>query len=157
MGESLQYAFVESRGKPVRVGKQIVTQADRVPIKKGRVRLVFLSAKGQEQGVYLKAKDGWVEMSDGGRTETLVVWKHPPLPDVVEHNVYCPSEGLTVWNAYRVVHPDGTVTEDMWTGNAGMVILEDAPQSRVYGCSTGEGDFDATQLVFRLEWFPDPL
>jgi hypothetical protein len=156
MTESLQYAFFRSHGQPVLVGQWIVRQADRIPIDTGRVTVRFVKGKRPDHGIRLKANGGWIELSDHRRVATVDIWREPCLPDVIEHRVCCPTGELGVWNIYRVRHPNGTVTEDMWTGNAGMVLLEEEPTKRTYGCSSGIEAFDPSELVVQIEWQPEP-
>jgi hypothetical protein len=44
------------------------------------------------------------------------------------------------------------VTEDKWTGNAGLVVLRSVAGYRSYGCSDGIGEFDPEDLKFELTW-----
>lgn len=63
----------------------------------------------------------------------------------------CQTGRLKVWNIYRVGHPSG-VTEDQWTGNAGMVLAAETPESRRYRCSDGVGAFDLSDFEFEVQW-----
>jgi hypothetical protein len=155
MPSTLQYLFVESRGRPVVVGKFLVSQACRIPIRRGLVKFHFVSSPDSAQGLCVKAKGGTITMSDGSSTESLHNWHEPGLADRVEHRVSCPKNELLVWNIYRVRHPTGETTEDYWTGDAGMVLLEERAGYRRYGCSDWRSPFDPSALVFEVEWFDE--
>ena len=106
-----------------------------------------------DRGIRLKAKGGWIERSDGRHAEVVDTWRVPGLPDEISYKVSCPRGSLMTWNIYRVRHYDGTITEDMWTGNAGLVLLSEQPHNRIYGCSPGGcGGFEPQDLVIELEW-----
>lgn len=153
MKKSLQYLFIESSGHPVQIDGLAVMQADSIPISQGYVTIRFLKGYQQDHGVRLKAKGGWIELSDGSHAEVVDTWRSPGLPDEITYKVSSPQKRLGLWNIYRIVHPDGTVSEDMWTGNAGIVVLQDRPNKRTYGCSPGGGDrFDPDALIVEVEW-----
>ncbi|MCC6699388.1 MAG: hypothetical protein IT365_27430 [Candidatus Hydrogenedentes bacterium] len=152
MEKSLQYRFLESHGNPLQIGNMKVIQCDRLAISKGIVKLRFLSEATGKQGVALKAKKGGIRMSDGKRVQRLNIWHETNLPPNVEYEVECPTGELTLWNIYRMQHPDGSMTEDEWTGNAGMIIVEQKNGYRRYGCSDSFDTFSPANLEFEVEW-----
>ncbi|MEC9380778.1 MAG: hypothetical protein VX528_17565 [Candidatus Latescibacterota bacterium] len=155
MSESLQSAFIRTRGGPVEVGDYVVTQGDYVPITRGVVYITFVRGLTIHQGVALSVKGGWVQVSDGSKAKKLQVWRDPQFPDWVQHRVYCPKGELLIYNIYRRFDEAGRVFEEMWTRNAGMTILESEEGRRVYGCSDGEGPFDPEDLVVEVQWRED--
>src|SRR5205807_1167153 len=105
--------------------------------------------------VCLKADKCVIKLSDGSTVRRLYIWHEPDLPAKVEHNVSCLRGGrLKFWNIYRVSHSDGTVTEEQWTGNAGMILVDESQRSRHYRCSDGVGPFDERDLELVIEWTP---
>jgi hypothetical protein len=156
MNKSLQYLFVESMGQPVVIDGVRVRQRDSIPIAKGRVTVRFTNGDKEDHGIRLKAAGGYILLSDGTKAEAVDTWRSADLPDEITYTVSCRAGNIAIWNIYRVFHAEGVVTEDMWTGNAGMVLLKDAPNKRVYGCSRGGGaEFDPQALTVEIEWLPE--
>ena len=149
---TLQELFIESRGASVDLDGHNVCQAFRIRMNRGIVRLVFLSPPDSDQGVRLKARGGAIGLSDGTLTPILDIWNMACFPQTVEHRVACPNHEIVLWNVYRVHHPHGEVTEDYWTGDAGMVVLNEGPMSRRFGCSDWRSPFDPSRMVFEIEW-----
>ena len=151
MSETLQELFVKSLGKPVRLDNRVVFQLCRIPINHGMVTISLLSPPNSDEGICIKAPNGAIELSDGTASETVYVWHEPNLPTRLSHHVNCPNGELLIWNIYRVHHPNGEVTVDFWTGNAGMTLLTDAPNRRRYACSDWRGSFDPPAIQFEVE------
>jgi hypothetical protein len=151
MKESLQYAFIQSKGAPIKMGENLVIQCDTITIRTGIVTVRLFGPANGTQGVCLKTDKGHVEMSDGSKTSRLNIWHEPHLPSLVQHKVECKTGKLKVWNIYRVRHPTGT-TEDQWTGNAGMVLISQTSAARRYKCSDGVGPFDLSDFEFEIQW-----
>ncbi len=152
MKTTLQELFLKSGGNPIKIGQREVVQLSRIPISNGVIRLKILSPPDVTQGVTMKAKNGTLELSDGSFAESVSVWHKPGLPSVVTHRVNCPDKELLIWNMYQVQHPTGEITEDYWTGNAGMTLLDSAPKRLRYGCSDWKGFFDPSAMEFEVEW-----
>jgi hypothetical protein len=126
---ALQDAFVQSEGAPVELNGLSVVQADRISIRRGWVQIEFLSAPEvldalSCQGLGLEAKGGSIRLSDGTAVPLLHVWHKPDLPPRVLHWVDCPTNELLVWNIYQIRHYSGFITDDCFTGNAGMVVTQ---------------------------------
>ena len=155
MNQSFQELFLRSRGKPIVVNGREVCQMTRIPIRRGLVRIRFNSTPDGTQGICVRAKGGWVELSDGSRSERLMIWNEPGLPNSITHRVNCPEDELLIWNVYRVHHPTGEVTEDSWTGNAGMVLVYGSSGYRRFECSDWRNPFDPSVLTFEIEWKDD--
>jgi len=150
--KTLQYMFIQSKGRPVHVGDLVVMQTDCIPIERGTITIRFIEGQSKDHGVRLKCKNGWIELSDGTHAETLYIWRQPGLPDEITHRVHCPDGKLRFCNVYRIFHHNGYVSEDRWTGNAGIVRLSEQANKRMYGCSRGDGDFNPRGLVVEVEW-----
>ena len=151
----LQYLFIESKGSPVQIGAEIVTQMDTIPLVDG---LLTVALKGQldgRSGVCLKLPTGQLLLSDGSAVKAVHIWNEANFPAVVIHRVCGACDGVRVWNVYRVTHPNGTTTEDSFTGNAGMVVTRTGSQAREYSCSVGPGNFNPRDFVFSIEWEPE--
>jgi hypothetical protein len=153
MTSSLQYRFIESKGKPIDVEGQTVIQMDRVPIRAANVRIQFLKRTGKvPNGITIKSQKGHILLSDGEKVKGVNIWDQKDLPREVEHAVLCPDGQLLVWNIYHAIANEPLTRGEAWTGNAGMIIEKVSANKRRYRCSDGIGDFDPTDLVFELEW-----
>ena len=154
IGKSLQCKFTESRGEPVRQGEYTVKQLDSIKIESGtyEITVSFLDGKNNDVGIHLEAPDGWIELSDNTQTHKLAIWRGIGLPDVIKHQVYCPNGEIVMWNIYRIRHSENFVTEDKWTGNAGLIIIDEGKQKKQYGCSSGPGEFNPFELIVEIAW-----
>jgi len=150
---NLQEEFLKSEGKPIKVGGHEIVQGDRIPIKRGTVRITFIGNISSD-GIAIKSKPkrGGIEMSNGKFVRLLHIFDEPSLPRQVQHRVNCPDGELRIWNIYKTKQRDGSVTIDSWTGNAGMIVEYISPNSRRYSCSKGTGNFDPTDLTFEISW-----
>ena len=148
--KTLQEKFVETRGEPLHVDGVEVVQMDRIAVRRGMVSVCANSACAG-QGIALKAPSGAIRLSDGQEVPLLHIWFDPGLPLTVIHEVDCPDGELRVWNIYRTVHPNGAVTEDRWTGNAGMARVDAQPRRRRYRCFPGTARSFKPQLDVPIE------
>ena len=148
---TLKEEFILSGGSPLRVGNIDVIQMDVIPVGKAKL-IVSVASAINDQGIALKAPKGSIQLSDGKKVSLLHIWFDEGLPTSVTHNVDCGNEGLKVWNIYRTHHPGGLVTEEAWTGNAGMTISESGPQYRRYYCSPGNAYYFDPQLDVLMKW-----
>lgn len=128
-----------------------------VPVPKmGRFRIDFLSEPREPPlGVDVKPESGLVQLASGGEVAILRTWHDPRLENSVEYS-YRSSDGLLkVWNVYRRFWPDGRVTDERWTGNAGFTVVDEGEQNFLFRCSDGgcaQPDFG--RLIFRLSVTP---
>lgn len=155
MDTSLQEAFLRSRGEAVRIGESLVRQMVEIPLKRGEITVEFLSELNGRHGISISSKNGWIRLSDGSTTPRLHIWNEPGLPSSVTHEFESRDGVIRIWNVYRIRHPSGIVTEDYFTGNAGIVVLEQGPSHVRLGCSGGLGDFDPQELVVEISWTED--
>ena len=149
---TLQELFIESKGHPLTVDGTRVVQMDRWPCVRGRI-ILTASAARPDEGVSLKATNGSILLSEGPGVPLLRVWFEPGLPLTEKHFIECDDGELLVWNIYRTKHSRGAITEDAWTGNAGMIVSIVGPNKRLYRCSRNLGPFDPS-FEFSIEWEP---
>jgi hypothetical protein len=133
---TLQERFIESKGAPVNVDGMEVVQMDRIPMRHARLTISAATPRDGE-GIAIKAPQGTIKLSDGREVPLLHIWFDAGLPSSATHEVDCRGGELRVWNIYRNTHPSGAITEDAWTGNAGMTVAQQAENRRLYRCSRG--------------------
>jgi hypothetical protein len=150
--ETLQELFVRSRGDAVAVGHFLVSQVGRIPIRRGTLQIHLVSPPDPNQGLRFDSNGGSIALPDGSSVERVQIWHEPELPDFVTYEIWTPADQLLIWNVYRVHHPNGETTEDYWTGNAGMVLLNESKGYRRYGCSDWRSPFTPSALVFDVRW-----
>lgn len=124
-----------------------------VPVpREGRLQIEFLSEPREpSQGADVKVEDGAITLPSGETVQTLRTWHEPQYEEVVEYPFESKAGLIKVWNVYRRPWPDGRVTEEKWTGNAGFLVEHETEGRWLFRCSNGPSespDFD--QLVFRL-------
>jgi hypothetical protein len=153
MDKTLQQLFIDSQGKPVEIDGVVIKQSDLIPIFKGKVTIRFIGGSDGNCGIRLKAKQGKIALTNGSSADIVDTWQSKELPPEITYLVHCPEGQLRLWNIYRTAHPNGLTTEDMWTGNAGMVLLSERPNVRRYGCSHGGiGRFNPKSLIVEVQW-----
>jgi hypothetical protein len=143
--------FIASGGSPLIINGRVVIQMDTIPVTKAKLNVSASKARN-DQGIALKSPKGSITLSDGRKVPLLHMWFDEGLPLSVAHDVDCGSEGLRIWNIYRTRHAGGVVTEDAWTGNAGMAVLDEGENYRRYGCSPGNADHFDPQLDVVITW-----
>ncbi len=152
----LQYAFVESAGKPIPFGDEQIVQGDRWELSGSAVFEVRF-ADGptfENQSIRLSIKKpGRIGLSDGTFVQVVAIHDQPDLPRFVRHFVEPNGSSMLVYNAYAIVRA-GERFEESWTGNAGMVVTRLSETSRRYECSNNVGAFDRTNLVFDVTVLP---
>jgi len=133
-------------------GLHVFTSFDIPVAKKGRFRLEFLSEpESVRQGVDVKAEKGGILLSNGDRVGTLRTWHDLELEPTVEYDFKSRDGLLRLWNVFVRSRPNGSETEEKWTGNAGFIVGQDAENQWTFRCSHGASErpmFD--QLVFRF-------
>lgn len=104
---------------------------------RGVVTATFLTAHTPvKQGFDLKL-DGWLELAGGERVSLLRTWKDDIHEDSVRYPFQSNDGLLRFWNVYERSWPNGVVTEEKWTGNAGFWIETIDDCHRIYHCSCG--------------------
>lgn len=133
-------------------GEQVWTSFDVVVPEEGRFQLEFLSApRVPLQGVDVKVEGGGVTLAGGESVHTLRTWHDPRYEKAVEYPYKSKAGLLKVWNVYHRSWPDGRISVEKWTGNAGFLAEQEAERSWVFRCSDGPSELpDFNQLVFRL-------
>ncbi len=155
MKKALQELFVESRGCSIERDGHTIVQADTLPIRGHfRVRLEFVGSRVfTNNAVVLWArKPDFILLSDGGKSQAVAIWDEEGLPRSIEYECVIENGSLRVHNKYRVFHRADFVTEDNFTGNAGMIVTELTPTRRRHECSVGPGEFDPGAFVFEIAW-----
>ena len=155
MSKTVKQSFEEgSVSTPVQVGEWEVVHHDRIAIRRGFVRLVFLSPPDWGQGVCLELRKGFIALSDGSKVRRLHTWHEPEYISEVEYRVSCPEGELVVYNIFRHKGMDDTIYIGHNTGNAGMVLLDEALHYRRYGCSGFRlnQEFSPTDIEFEIDW-----
>ncbi|WP_146742338.1 hypothetical protein [Oleiagrimonas sp. MCCC 1A03011] len=138
--------YILWNGKAVRAGFEIIAP------KEGRFRLEFISAPREpSQGVDVKIEDGAIALPGGGFVNTLRTWHEPSYEDFIEYSYKSNDGVIKLWNVYHRSWPDGRMTEEKWTGNAGFLVEEDGKDCWLFRCSDGlSSPPDFTQLIFRF-------
>jgi hypothetical protein len=153
---SLQEMFVRSHGQPIVLGERTVVQMDKVDLAgtvEAKIQFVGAEFYVNNAAVIAIRKPGKIFLSDGSVTNAVQIWDEPGLPRVAIHVVDSAGQPLEVYNKYRTRHGSGFVTEDSFTGNAGMIVTALSPLKKRYECSNGPGQF-STDLIFELSWKP---
>lgn len=124
---------------------------------KGRVVATFRHcSESIKQGFDLKLSAGFILLSTGQKVSHLRTWFDPSLDPQVEYQFENMNGGLQFWNVYKRRWPNGNVTEERMTGNAGFWIERMSELHRIYHCSSGEAhppDFES--MVVELKLLPD--
>jgi hypothetical protein len=133
-------------------GAAVWTSFDIAVPEKGRFSLEFLSEpRESSQGVDVKVEGGAITLPGGERVQILRTWHSPQYDGAVEYPFKSKAGLLKVWNVYHRPWPDGRVTEEKWTGNAGFIVEQQAENRWVFRCSSGPSESpDFGQLVFRI-------
>lgn len=157
MIDTLQTLFLNGHGDPVEVEGRSVVQIDRLELAdRTEMEIVFVGGRPFRDNAAVIAIDrpGAILLSDGSPASAVAIWDEPGLPRKIIHRVESAGQPLQVYNKYRTRHGPDFVTEDSFTGNAGMIITELSPNRKRYECSNGPGRFSPGDLVFELNWTP---
>ncbi|MGV3485054.1 MAG: hypothetical protein ACO1RT_11615 [Planctomycetaceae bacterium] len=123
-----------------------------VPIT-GKVSIEFVDAStGVRQGFDVKTNNGSI-LVDGKYVDHLRTWYDPSLDNSVSYAYECSDGLLKFWNVYERTWPDGTTTEEKWTGNSGFYVEEISETERIFHCSHGavtEPTFDCLVVRVRI-------
>jgi hypothetical protein len=155
---SLQELFLRGRGEAVFLGEDRVIQLDRVPIpEEAIVTVTFIGDQvfvdnAAVLAIAKTAKSGKIFLSDGSAVRAVTTWDQIGFPRTVRHRVLSGGQPMDVFNKYRIRHRSGLITEDNFTGNAGMVVNIVSSNKRHYECSNGPGPFSKNALVFDVSW-----
>jgi hypothetical protein len=154
---SLQALFLETKGQPIFIGGNKIILMDRINIPSlALVKLRFLgdTIYRDNAAVIAVRNADKILLSDNSAAKAVAVWDEPDLPREVSHIVESENRTLEVYNKYRIRHSEDFVTEDSFTGNAGMHVIEVTENRRRYECSNGPGPVSLEDLVFELWWEP---
>jgi hypothetical protein len=152
---SLQDMFLSSRGQAVEIAGREIVQMDRIDlvgIVEVKIQFVGKEVFRDNAAVISIQKPGKILLTDGSAASAVQIWDEPGLPRVVIHVVESAGRQLEIYNKYRTRHSPDFVTEDDFTGNAGMIVTQMSSCRRRYECSNGPGQFSPTDLIFELRW-----
>lgn len=152
---SLQDRFVESKGSPLLIDGRKIIQMDEVRLPdRCDLTIRFVGERVFEGNAAVIAIDrpGKIFLPDGSFVNSLITWDDPGLPREMCYRISSAEKLLRVYNKYRVRHSADFVTEDNFTGNAGITIIDVGPGYKRYGCSNGPKSFSPDDLVFEVEW-----
>ncbi|MFZ5786398.1 MAG: hypothetical protein ACOY3Y_08145 [Acidobacteriota bacterium] len=133
-------------------GEAVWTSFDIPVVKTGVFRIEFLSdPREPAQGVDVKVEGGAVTLPGGEVVPKLRTWHEPRYEKTVAYPFKSKAGLLKVWNVYHRVWPDGRITEEKWTGNAGFIVKNETEDRWLFRCSNGPSELpDFDQLVFRF-------
>lgn len=133
-------------------GQSVWTSFDLIVPETGVVRIDFISKPTDPaQGVDIKIEGGGIELSDGKVVQTLRTWHEEKYEKSVFYRYKSSVRLIKVWNVYRRGWPDGRVTEEKWTGNAGFLVEERDDGVWMFRCSGGLAKSpDFHELIFCL-------
>lgn len=155
----LKDLFLASKGKPVYVDGTKFILLDRIEIPASvLVHVEFVGEKYflNSAAVIAVRKPDKIYLSDGSTAIAVAIWDELDLPRQVVHRVVSERHCLEVYHKYRIFHSSDFVTEDSFTGNAGMHVVEMSENRRRYECSNGVGPISLDDLVFEVWWEPLP-
>ena len=133
-------------------GQRVWTSYEVIAPPEGRFVVRFVSTPTRPpQGVDIKPDRGEVILPAGDRVQTLRTWHEEGLENVVEYHYRSAVGALYLWNVFRRHWPDGRVTEEKWTGNAGFIVDDRGDGLLLFRCSDGLTESpDFSRLVFEF-------
>jgi hypothetical protein len=156
MTDTLQELFLESGGNAVEIDGKSIVQMDQVELpNEAKVEVSFIGpASPDDAAVIAIGRPGAIFLSDGRPVTAVQIWAEPEWPRTVVHRVEGAGQALQIYNKYRIQHGPDFVTEDSFTGNAGMIVTQLSANHKRYECSNGLGRFSPSDLIFELSWKP---
>lgn len=104
----------------------------------GTLTATMSESKGKvKQGFDLKVNRGHVILAAGEQVSLLRTWNDVSLCPTVTYPFKSDNGSLWFWNVYERKWPDGRISEEKWTGNAGFWTEMKAPNKWVFHCSHG--------------------
>lgn len=129
---------------------RVVVMSQRLEVKTGQdVKVEFIRRKNEYwQGIELSLykRKGYIEVNKQ-KLNSPVFWKDT-TPSTFIFKCFPKKETgqLNLWNIWQYI--DGRV--DAWIGNAGIIVEQEDEGICFFRCSSGIGDIDFDDLVFRL-------
>ena len=156
MNKSLQYLFIESKGRPLEIsGIGKIYQIDEIKVDFSKIKISFAEGNSTVTcGISLKLYNGYFNIGCNKKVSHLYIWDDKGLSKTITYDITSLSNLnaiLKVWNIYRIHHKSGLITEDQFTNNAGMLIESNSTNQKIYHCSDGIGKFDLENQVFKVE------
>lgn len=100
-----------------------------------RVTLEFVSEPDIDQAADIKVEDGYLTLAGGEQLSLPRTWHDPDYEPTVQYWGHSRSGRILVYNVSRVARA-GRVSEEKWTGNAGMLVEQAGPSGWLYRCSS---------------------
>ena len=141
---SLQEMFIRSRGRPIDIDGRTIVQEDKIDLAgvvEATIEFVGDVVFRDNAAVIAIPKPGKILLSDGTAANAVQIWDEVGLPRVATHIIESAGLPLRIHNKYRIHHSREFITEDNFTGDAGMIVTRISSCKRRYECSNGPDSF----------------
>ncbi|WP_141769950.1 hypothetical protein [Bacillus massilinigeriensis] len=147
---SLSEMFMKNKGEAININGSLVVMSQRLEVKTGQdIKIEFIRSKNDyRQGIEfsLDKRKGYIEVNKQ-KINSPVFWKNT-APSTFIFKCFPKKEigQINLWNIWQ--YTDDRV--DAWIGNAGIIVEQEGEGIFLFRCSSGIGDIDFEDLVFRL-------
>ncbi len=147
---SLAEMFIKNKGEAININGGLVVMSQKLEVKTDQyVKIEFIRSKNDyRQGIELSLdkRKGCIEVNNQ-KLNSPVFWKDT-APSTIIFKCFPKKETgqLNLWNIWQYI--DDRV--DAWIGNAGIIVEQEDEGIFLFRCSSGIGDIDFDDLVFRL-------
>lgn len=141
-------------------GRDIQTSAFMNVPKDGVIKATFLKCDDIVAQGFDLALDGYLELQGGEHVSLLRTWCESQYSDSVTYSFHSDDGIIKFWNVYRRSWPNGKITEEKWTGNAGFWIEEMGAGAYKFHCSPGpieRPDFECLVIEIHIASRQDEL
>ena len=115
-----------------------------------QLTLEFLSEPNIDQAADIKVEDGYLTLAAGEHVSLLRTWHDPNYESKVQYTGHSRTGRILVYNVSRLARA-GRMSEEKWTGNAGMLVEQTGPREWLYRCSSAvSSPPDFGDIVFRV-------
>lgn len=149
----LKDKFLESRGAPIEVHGFNVYQIFEIDAGPFKNICIEFEAEGSSayNGIVIRSSAGKkIFLSDGTLVKSVVTWDDPALPRSICYSLGDGAGMIAIYPKYIVDHGNNFVTKESFSGNSGVVILENLENSYRLGFSSAIGNFDPHNFVARI-------
>ena len=142
--------FIKNKGEAININGGLVVMSQKLEVKTDQyVKIEFIRSKNDyRQGIELSLdkRKGCIEVNNQ-KLNSPVFWKDT-APSTIIFKCFPKKETgqLNLWNIWQYI--DDRV--DAWIGNAGIIVEQEDEGIFLFRCSSGIGDIDFDDLVFRL-------
>ncbi len=142
--------FMKNKGEAININGSLVVMSQRLEVKTGQdIKIEFIRSKNDyRQGIEfsLDKRKGYIEVNKQ-KINSPVFWKNT-APSTFIFKCFPKKEigQINLWNIWQ--YTDDRV--DAWIGNAGIIVEQEGEGIFLFRCSSGIGDIDFEDLVFRL-------